>query len=436
MITVDATSSGQGTGVNSKTVSHVCSGADRILIVGVSNYDAGSGGNDKVTGVTYNGVAMTLITKTQGDGADSWNYLYALVAPDTGTHNIVVSTSTTQDEINVVAASYNGAKQTGQPDAYVINNQTSSVTSITPTLTTLTNNCWLVSLFVNGYGGAITAGTGTTLRVTATQARKLMDSNGSVGNAGSYSLNATQSSAPACAIMCSIAVAETNVTVSATVVAATFSIPTVTVTAIQNATISPNAQSATFSSQAVAISGGAIVSSSVLSATFSLPAPNIITPDSIIYPNAVSAIFSMPTPAVGGGSIIDVGVLTATFSIPSSSVEIGATIDANTLNATFSIETPTVNADSNITINAGVQTATFNIETPTITAETNAMFNASVISLTFSIQSPTITAERNMTVDSSVVSATFSVLSPRKVGGLWTAQPRVQGTWTPQPRII
>src|SRR5205809_294622 len=80
---------------------HTCAGSDRLLLVAVL---IGATADD-VTGVTYNGVAMTRV----GTIADSLRrvYLYELVGPASGTHNVVVSTGTNQ-LIIAGSASYTG----------------------------------------------------------------------------------------------------------------------------------------------------------------------------------------------------------------------------------------------------------------------------------------------------------------------------------------
>lgn len=225
-----------------------------------------------------------------------------------------------------------------------------------------------------------------------------------------------------------------SVTVSSTVLTATFSAQAPTVTAIRNVTISPTTQSAVFSTQAPVISGGAGVSVGVVSATFSIPLPNIITPDALVNASVVSAAFSTQAPSVTGQAIVSSSVLSATFSQPSASFVGSVSISPNTQSATFSVQNPDIYAVGNVTVSASAVSGTFSIQNPTITAETFA--EAGVVSATFSTLSVTVTTTQSVTVDASVMTATFSVIKPlRKVGGLWTAQPRNEGVWVPQGRV-
>lgn len=65
---------------------HTCTGQNLLLLVGVALFGAGT-----VSGITYNGVAMTLVRRESGTTyvAELWQ----LVAPATGTHSIAVTLS-------------------------------------------------------------------------------------------------------------------------------------------------------------------------------------------------------------------------------------------------------------------------------------------------------------------------------------------------------
>ena len=169
-----------------KTFAHTCTGSDRILFVATAG---GSGFTDDITGVTYNTVAMTLVNKVKIPG-DRYIYLWYLIAPATGSNNVVVTTSTSGGFVGASATSYTGAKQSGQPDANTTNTVTGN--SLTGTLTTIADNCWTV-LAGEQNGATPTAGTGSTLRTTS-QNPELFDSNGAITPAGSTSMTITGSS--------------------------------------------------------------------------------------------------------------------------------------------------------------------------------------------------------------------------------------------------
>ena len=178
-IATDAFTNGGSTTGTSHTFSHTCTGANRILFVQVEIENA----TDVITGVTYNGVAMTLVQSQANTSPSEVNTLWVLVAPATGANNVVVSTSSSVS-IGAIAASYTGAAQTGQPDAS--GKKTSQATSSTLSVTTIADNCWMVSC-VQADAGLPTAGTGITARVDESNA-SFGDSNGVITPPGSNSM--------------------------------------------------------------------------------------------------------------------------------------------------------------------------------------------------------------------------------------------------------
>jgi hypothetical protein len=157
--------------------SHTITGTNPVLFVGLM-----ADLTDTVTGITYNGVSMTQVSKQAGDGSTQrYNYLYMLMAPATGTNTVVISGSAV---FVSTAVSYTGASQTTQAD--VTGQATnSSVTTISKTLTTVTDNSWTVA-WMNNNAGVFSSFTGTS-RGTV-DSRALADSNAVVHPAGSSTL--------------------------------------------------------------------------------------------------------------------------------------------------------------------------------------------------------------------------------------------------------
>lgn len=112
-IAYDAASSGADTGTNTPdntiTISHNCSGSDRLLIVGVGiKTDA----NQTISSVTFDGSPMTLVPgSTATNGTNVLSALYYLIAPPTGAKNIVITTSA-GTFITAGGISFTGADQT------------------------------------------------------------------------------------------------------------------------------------------------------------------------------------------------------------------------------------------------------------------------------------------------------------------------------------
>lgn len=209
-IAYDSSAQGSGGSVTSITFSHTCSGSDRMLVVFVRSYQ-----NDRVTGVTYNGVAMTQVNKRQDNaGNNCYTYLYYLLAPATGANNVVVSASPAPNiQLAACSASYTGVKQSGQPDSSAM--QSSTASTMTVSTTVVASGCWLVGGSSNFR--ATSAGTGTTNRQqTSGDPLTIADSNGTVAT-GSRSLQWTQSDSTISAqhIISIAPVPSTNYTITA-----------------------------------------------------------------------------------------------------------------------------------------------------------------------------------------------------------------------------
>lgn len=183
-IAFDATSSGFTGSGTSLTFSHTCTGADRILFVGIM----GAVDNDYVTGVTYNGVAMTLVTKTLESSGSYYDYLFYLINPDSGANSVVISASPSSF-IAACSISYTGASQSAQPDNSTTYASGGAATSHTISLTTVADNCWIMLTGIQ-HASFPTAGAGTTKRIgnPSTGSPVIFDSNAAKTPAGSTSL--------------------------------------------------------------------------------------------------------------------------------------------------------------------------------------------------------------------------------------------------------
>lgn len=184
------TNGGISNPVTSKTWSHTCSGSDRFLIVGTQ---AGA----SITGVTYNGVAMTLID-TQG-----LTKMWYLIAPATGS-NSIVATAASSTYIMTGSVSYTGVNQSSPIDATV--KGTDSGVAVDETLTTIADNCWTVMTTHHDGYAFFTPDAGTTTRVfTSGLGLTMVDSNAPKTPAGSTTLSGTSGSSSWESVMASFA---------------------------------------------------------------------------------------------------------------------------------------------------------------------------------------------------------------------------------------
>lgn len=165
--------------------SHTCTGTDRFLYVHISTYKAGGG--DIVTGVTYNGTAMTELTPSQTPQTEIEHYVFYLANPSSGTNTVIVSHSSNNYTWGL-SSSYTGVDQTTPIDSNSGGGTGTLGTTITATTTVVASNCWTVSCCVMTNG---VTGTTDTLRIRTTAPntwQQIVDSNGIVGT-GSQSLN-------------------------------------------------------------------------------------------------------------------------------------------------------------------------------------------------------------------------------------------------------
>jgi len=181
-IAIDATSQGYANST-SLTFAHTVSGSDRILMVQLYTFQ---GTQPSITGITYNGVALTSKGSRVSD-LSGYTQQWSLVAPATGANNIVISMNSSQ--VFATAVSYTGVDQTTpHPDATVTGSVTG--TSLSATMTTTVADSWLV-LAGRSPSRAPTAGASTIVRKlngTSGDAGWTLDSDGG-RSTGSNSLN-------------------------------------------------------------------------------------------------------------------------------------------------------------------------------------------------------------------------------------------------------
>lgn len=153
----------QATTGTSLSFAFTVSGSDRILFVMGSDKSSAA---SVVTGITYNGVALTKITGLNGSGSanDRAISIWYLIAPATGSNNVVISASESVG-LRFSAVSYNGVKQSSPIDVSDTSTATGSAT-ISNDVTTSTDNDWAIQ-FIKDATGSLTysSSTGDTMRL-------------------------------------------------------------------------------------------------------------------------------------------------------------------------------------------------------------------------------------------------------------------------------
>lgn len=133
-----------------------------MTITGANTYlacataDADHSGNT-ISGITYNSVALSSLA-SQTDGFGSSTTLWRLIAPATGTHNVVVTYSAQAHNGYAQCVSYTGVHQTTPEGTPVTVTGSSSSPSVTVTLGA---GEWALGTFVQAGSNTLTISAGT-----------------------------------------------------------------------------------------------------------------------------------------------------------------------------------------------------------------------------------------------------------------------------------
>ncbi len=188
-IAVDSTAGNTGT-TSPNIWSHICTGSNLILFVAVR-----AEGVSATVSVTYNGVSMTQAGSKSSSGSEV-NFLFYLLNPATGTHNVSVTFSGSYG--NGASASYTGVKQSGFPDASANSGGGIVTPPLNVSVTTVADNCWVIASGQDNTGsGVVGAGTSTTARKFQNNSLIILDTNGVVSPAGSRTLQLTDTAGSA-----------------------------------------------------------------------------------------------------------------------------------------------------------------------------------------------------------------------------------------------
>jgi hypothetical protein len=171
-ITEDAVSHAASTG-SASTLSwtHVLgSGSSRAVVIAVGEADSVASPDQYavVTSVTFNGVYATPVPNSVVYGGTSGmvqTQLFYLLEPElpaAGTYTIQVNLAGSIAGISAGAVSLIGVSQ-GPPEAVVTGKNTSGADLLSTSITTLTNNAWVVDVLEDGDTAVLTANSGQTL---------------------------------------------------------------------------------------------------------------------------------------------------------------------------------------------------------------------------------------------------------------------------------
>lgn len=165
---------------------------DCMYVMGYNN-----SGTNNITSVTYNGTNLTQIANQNGAAGrndravDSWR----LVAPATGSHNVVV-TASASTVLRYSAASYSGVDQTTPENGTTTGDSGGTATSYSVAITTTADNCWMASMSKDRNGAkTYTSTTGDTIRLNTDAGGSLyVDTGAAITPAGSNTMTVTMAS--------------------------------------------------------------------------------------------------------------------------------------------------------------------------------------------------------------------------------------------------
>ena len=156
------------------TFNYTTTGSNLLLTMGV-----GTTANVEITGVTYDGVAMTRLVDRQASFGSTWKISIFYLAGNsvaTGTNEVVVTAASSVNKYPA-AASYTGVDQDNPINAFTAQFQALPPVDISTTPTV--DDCWGIIYGQQADAAFDATGTNTTVRLTESTAGQ-GDSNGTV----------------------------------------------------------------------------------------------------------------------------------------------------------------------------------------------------------------------------------------------------------------
>lgn len=151
--------------INGTTTLSFAASSATCLIVGISTWNNGGTGTGCLT-VLYGLQAMTLESGSPASNTDFYTEVWSLLAPTTGTANIVATVAGKTDKLGLAAISFTGGNTTTAVD--VAGNATGTSGTVTQSVTTTANSEYLVDCVSHLSANNPTANSGTQIYSSAT----------------------------------------------------------------------------------------------------------------------------------------------------------------------------------------------------------------------------------------------------------------------------
>lgn len=175
-IALDTSVNGGTASATSLTFAHTCTGTNLMLFVAVQS------DSDGITGVTYNGVPMSRVTKNTTGNSTGILYIYSLFNPTTGANNVIISASSSMG-LKGMAISYTGVRNMINAFSIGADSGVGSGTWAGVNVTTTIDNCWALMFACKTFTEVPSAQNGWTTRQSAA-AIALIDFNAAITPAG------------------------------------------------------------------------------------------------------------------------------------------------------------------------------------------------------------------------------------------------------------
>lgn len=232
------------------------------------------------------------------------------------------------------------------------------------------------------------------------------------------------------------------VTVNATTIACTSTVPAPTISTGTGVTVSPATIAATTTTPAVTVttSTGVTVSPGVIACTSNVPAVTVTTGTGVtVSPTAIAGTTALPVASIRVNETLLVAVISATTTTPVSTISTGTGVTVSPAVIATAATTPavTVFTQTNVAVNPALIAAVVATPAPTITQGTGVTVNAATVvtaattpAVTVSVDDdaspatiaataavPAVTVTGDATVSAGTIAATSTVPVPEAVGG-------------------
>lgn len=172
------------TGTSITLTSYAVGASNPFLCVAVANWAAAT---DLVTGITFNGVAMTIDSTVSGiiengNAPKGYYSVYTLVG-QSGTHDIVISSSGAGigAASGIWVASYTGVDQTNPINAHARTATVGvNVSTLAVAVVTTTDQCWVINGEGDGSGSGTSVNAPFTIRQSPQTYIRMADTNAPV----------------------------------------------------------------------------------------------------------------------------------------------------------------------------------------------------------------------------------------------------------------